>query len=668
MPATEERMVSRKKKQVLISKSESSSRSPSSGSGVRNLKKALLGGVIFGCKSSTMQECLMKQLFGLPAQHFLYVQNIDPGLPLFLFNYSDRNLHGVFEAASSGQLNIDPYGWTTDGSQRTSYPAQVQIRVQLNCQPLMEKQFAQIIKDNYYNRDHFWFELDHAQANKLVALFSSHVVSPGSSMQITAKRQIGALTSRKDTGEGIKSRTTETHFACPNESMRNSASVLSSVTLYGDGNCSQEAKLITEENQEEIIYEKLQKLALGSDQSDSSRMGNITQDVRLETDQADDLQTEEIIKGDHIESSFLPSSDFPSVVAQLMQEIEVLKAFKNDQTDKMVSLEHKLVESEIEIYQLKDRCARLEFMLNNCETEADLTVIQSCNERPSDLDDVIFLVGGYDGDSWLSSLDMYSPSQDVISVRRPMCAIRSHMAVASLSGNLFVIGGGDGSIWCDTVESFNIAADEWTTHPSLKANKASLAAATLGNKIFAIGGGNGLECFSDVEMLDPVPGRWISSRSMSQKRFSLAAAELNNVIYVAGGYDGKDYVGSAERFDPRDHSWCKIASMNSRRACHSLVVLHEKLYALGGFDGSSMVSSVEVLDPRCGTWMFVEPMNCSRGYSAAVVLKDSIYIIGGLKDNDRLVNTVERYETGRGWQLTNLKGIGRRCYSGALIL
>lgn len=53
------------------------------------------------------------------------MNNIDPGLPLFLFNYSDRKLHGIFESASSGRMNINPYGWTADGSGRTLYPAQV---------------------------------------------------------------------------------------------------------------------------------------------------------------------------------------------------------------------------------------------------------------------------------------------------------------------------------------------------------------------------------------------------------------------------------------------------------------------------------------------------------------------------------------------------------------
>lgn len=55
----------------------------------------------------------------------MYVEKIDPGLPLFLLNYSDRKQHGVFEAASHGKKNIDPYVWTSDGKQSLPYPAQV---------------------------------------------------------------------------------------------------------------------------------------------------------------------------------------------------------------------------------------------------------------------------------------------------------------------------------------------------------------------------------------------------------------------------------------------------------------------------------------------------------------------------------------------------------------
>ncbi|PHU13969.1 hypothetical protein BC332_15174 [Capsicum chinense] len=140
----------------------------------RNLRKANLGAVIFGCKHFTYRECLFKQLFGLPASHFSYVKNINVGLTLFLFNYSDRKLHGIFEAASPGKLNINPYGWTSDGTENTPYAAQVRIRVRkLYRRPLTEDEFASIIGNNYYAPKLFWFELDQIQTKRLVDLFSS---------------------------------------------------------------------------------------------------------------------------------------------------------------------------------------------------------------------------------------------------------------------------------------------------------------------------------------------------------------------------------------------------------------------------------------------------------------------------------------------------------------
>ncbi|KAJ0089191.1 hypothetical protein Patl1_31449 [Pistacia atlantica] len=60
-------------------------------------------------------------------------------------------------------MNIDPYGWTIDGSKRTLYSAQVQIHVKLQCQPLLEEQFKLVM------------DLDHPQASKLISLASLEV-------------------------------------------------------------------------------------------------------------------------------------------------------------------------------------------------------------------------------------------------------------------------------------------------------------------------------------------------------------------------------------------------------------------------------------------------------------------------------------------------------------
>ncbi|GAV72004.1 LOW QUALITY PROTEIN: Dev_Cell_Death domain-containing protein, partial [Cephalotus follicularis] len=55
-----------------------------------------LGGYIFVCNNETMQEDLHHQLFGLP-QKKDSVRAIIPGLPLFLYDYTAHQLHGVFQ-------------------------------------------------------------------------------------------------------------------------------------------------------------------------------------------------------------------------------------------------------------------------------------------------------------------------------------------------------------------------------------------------------------------------------------------------------------------------------------------------------------------------------------------------------------------------------------------
>ncbi|XP_027352391.1 kelch-like protein 3 isoform X2 [Abrus precatorius] len=606
----------------------------------RNLRKNQLGGVIFGCKNATMKECLYKQLFGLPAQHFSYVKNIDPGLPLFLFNYSDRKLHGIFEAASSGKMYIDPYGWTTDGLERTQYPAQVQIRVQLQCQPLSEDKFRQAIADNYYNHNHFWFELDHGQTAKLISLLSSSLaIAPSNSVPQNTHQW-------SPVSQPLPSHETpwDDRYIQPLDTRK-------------DGK---------EEKQDEknIIVQKLKALYCESQDLSLPNKGNDTPGLN-NTEKGYVEASGGLNKK---EESPIPPFEYQYNIAQLVQEVNELTNFKKKQTDKNCYLEQKLIEAEMEIQHLRDRCALLESACNitNHPTHVEQTQMKSTVELHLDPKDSLFLIGGFDGNSWLETMDLYSTSQNMIKSLKPMSSVRSYASAVWLNGEIYVFGGGNGYVWYDTVESYNPVHDSWASCPSLNKKKGSLSGAALNNKIFAVGGGNGVDCFSDVEMLDLDIGRWIPTRSMLDKRFALASVEHDGVLYATGGYDGNDYLKSAERFDPREHSWTKIPNMNTKRGCHSLVVLNEKLYALGGFDGEEMVPSVEMFDPRLGAWTVGKPMNHPRGYSAAVVVNESIYMVGGIKGGENIVDTVENYKEGRGWQETSTVAAVKRCFLSAI--
>ncbi|KAG4377766.1 hypothetical protein AAZX31_18G188500 [Glycine max] len=644
--------------------------SPNSSCG-RNLRKNQLGGIIFGCKNATMKECLSKQLFGLPAHHFCYVKNIDPGLPLFLFNYTDRKLHGIFEAASSGRMFIDPYGWTTDGSERTQYPAQVQICVRLKCHPLPEDKFKEVIADNYYTHNRFYFELDHAQTSKLISLLSAGAIASDNSAPQNTQKWITVsrpLASNETLREGETSKMLELETEHSTHSSTRSYWIENDFSFDGyirplDTN---EVEKEVNEDEQNSIFMKLKELTLDSESQDLSLANNANDTPGMNNTEEGYMEALDGL--DEKEQTSNPPFDYQYNIAQLVQEVKELTNFQKIQTERNCYLEQKLIEAEMEIQHLKDRCTLLESACNipNHLAHVEKVAVKSTAELHLDPKDSLFLIGGFDGNSWLATMDLYCTSQNVIKSLKPMSSVRSYASVVWLNGEIYVFGGGNGYVWYDTVESYNPVHDNWTLCPSLNQKKGSLSGAALNDKIFAVGGGNGVDCFSDVEMLDLDIGRWIPTRSMLEKRFALSAVELNGAIYAIGGFDGNDYLRSAERFDPREHSWTKIPNMNVKRGCHSLVVLNEKLYALGGFDGDKMVPSIEVFDPRLGAWTMGEPMNHCRGYSAAVVVKESIYMIGGVKVGENIVDTVENYKEGQGWQETCTTAAVKRCFLSAI--
>ncbi|CAI9111581.1 OLC1v1011838C1 [Oldenlandia corymbosa var. corymbosa] len=121
-------------------------------------RNEVLGGYIFVCNNDTMQEDLKRQLFGLPPRYRDSVRAITPGLPLFLYNYTTHQLHGIFEASTFGGSNIDPTAWEDKKCKGESrFPAQVRIRIRKLCKPLEEDAFRPVL--HHYDGPKFRLEL-----------------------------------------------------------------------------------------------------------------------------------------------------------------------------------------------------------------------------------------------------------------------------------------------------------------------------------------------------------------------------------------------------------------------------------------------------------------------------------------------------------------------------
>ena len=784
----------------------------------RNLPVQDLGAVIFGCTNNTIAECHSRQLFGLPKAHLSYVHNIKEGLPLFLFNYDDRRLHGVYEAASNGKFCPESNAWTNNGYEKTSYPAQVAMRMRMWCVPLEESKFRNAIIGNYYQKTptvygqkpHFFrFELDHAQTRALMAMFTpspspikfwtppvsqpgaQHVSEPTpppvwvqkfeGNNELKAEKVLvsyaDAVKQSKFEVEGVglrdvddgrnnewnNERNNEWNNEWNNErnnewnnewnNERNNelkpekvlpekglvsyadmvkqnkfevegvgmadvdnghaSSSKESSNGFDDLDCKetppewedhalfskgvevqQQQQSAQQENELSftLVLEKLKALSVQQLSSEFYANGAGTEGI--DAYGCKDMQE---VKGTFLEGHCGLPENLDTEVDQLAWEhsslllqgldyesyseaklIDVVKGL----SERIETMEKKQIISNKEVKclqgvndRLLKRVVELKNTVKNLNSKIDpLSLDDSLNQFVEEClgsEDVIYLIGGFDGISFLSSLDSFSPSLDILTPLKPMTAGKSYTSAVALDGKIFVLGGGDGACWFDTVDCYDRRRDDWTPCPALTHGKGSLAGVGLHGKIYAFGGGDGICCFSDMEVFDPAQGKWTKSHPMLEKRFSLAGTELNGVIYAVGGFNGVRYLSSAERLDPREPNWKMLPAMSTVRGCHTVAVLDEKIYVMGGYDADAgaMVSTVEVYEPRMPSWVMVEPMNYTRGYHSSAVLGGSIFTLGGVKgEADTILDVVERYKEGCGWVNTGMKSTGSRCYCSAIVL
>ncbi|XP_062155354.1 uncharacterized protein LOC133863435 [Alnus glutinosa] len=504
-------------------------------------------------------------------------------------------------------------------------------------------------------------DLSEAAADDL-GIYNDQLVSLGPNSERTSY-ETGPTADKRWEGEGFKTAALHSHLDESNLQW-NSSCFAPSLDIE-----RQFSKVSINEGAAEIGYRQNISLKPSGECSSFSSMKRemLSKDKHWQGTGVRGMSSYDICLPEEAKVLEMESSELQCFVAELQQENRELKLSQLKQVQTINSLEQDLVESRREILSLKERIKMLErgsFPEIGLVTEKE---VSSSDESHSDLDEKILIAGGYDGSLWLPAFNCYSPARDLMESLCPMSFVRSNASAAKLNGEVYIFGGAYGNMWYDTVESYNLQSDKWVTRPSLNQKKGGLVGVSLNQKIFAIGGGIEAQCFSEVEIFDLDIGRWIPTQSMLHKRSATAAAEINGTIYVVGGYDGKDYLKSVERLDPREQSWTRLENMSTKRGSHSLAVLNDKLYAIGGHDGNGIVSSVEVFDPRVSSWMMGESLNESRSYSGAAVIADSIYVIGGLNENS-ILDTVECYKEGHGWQLTNLKGVGKRCFFSAVVL
>ena len=220
----------------------------------------------------------------------------------------------------------------------------------------------------------------------------------------------------------------------------------------------------------------------------------------------------------------------------------------------------------------------------------------------------IYLIGGYDGKTRLTTNEFVSFQPESVQMVQPMPTARKALSAVLVNDVIYALGGDDGSSLVRSNEAYNIAQDLWETKAPMNTVRQSFAAVTLGQKIYAIGGhSNGY--LATVEMYDPNRDVWRTIKSMPTARYGVAATVVGDKIYVIGGHDGTRVLNTVEVYHPATDTWSTAAPMPTARRYHGLVSIGRTIYAVGGSTDEAVLGSVEAyILPRLSDTAISKPV------------------------------------------------------------
>ncbi|ERE74361.1 kelch-like protein 12-like isoform 2 [Cricetulus griseus] len=260
--------------------------------------------------------------------------------------------------------------------------------------------------------------------------------------------------------------------------------------------------------------------------------------------------------------------------------------------------------------------------------------------------EVLLVVGGFGSQqSPIDVVEKYDPKTQEWSFLPSITRKRRYVASVSLHDRIYVIGGYDGRSRLSSVECLDYTADEdgvWYSVAPMNVRRGLAGATTLGDMIYVSGGFDGSRRHTSMERYDPNIDQWSMLGDMQTAREGAGLVVASGIIYCLGGYDGLNILNSVEKYDPhtghwtnvtpmatkrsayniRTDSWTTVTSMTTPRCYVGATVLRGRLYAIAGYDGNSLLSSIECYDPIIDSWEVVASMGTQRCDAGVCVLRE----------------------------------------------
>ncbi|XP_026999037.1 kelch-like protein 24a [Tachysurus fulvidraco] len=166
-----------------------------------------------------------------------------------------------------------------------------------------------------------------------------------------------------------------------------------------------------------------------------------------------------------------------------------------------------------------------------------------------------------------------------------------------LLGKAYAVGGYDGQTCLSNVEVYDSFSNRWTEVAPLKEAVSCPAVASCAGRLFVIGGElDENSCTDKVQCYDPETNSWLLRSSIPICKRNITAVSLNSLLYVCGGLTKCIYC-----YDPAQDFWMPVVNTFSRQECCGMSVCNGKIFILGGRGENSVASdSIMCYDPATG--------------------------------------------------------------------
>ncbi len=229
---------------------------------------------------------------------------------------------------------------------------------------------------------------------------------------------------------------------------------------------------------------------------------------------------------------------------------------------------------------------------------------------------------------------------------------RSDFAAVALNGKIYVIGGRNGNTNDSTMDVYDPSTDTWSTPVTTGTftPRWGLGAAVVGGKIYVMGGVNSdLQIgMSTLEVFDPSTNTWSTPTTTGALigRDAFATAVVNGLIYVIGGYSGSTDPNTNQVFDPIANTWTDLSpgsfiARDGLTAC----AIGDTIYTMAGIV-DDFSNTFQVFDPSTNMWSTPTTTGwlTTRSLGASDVIDGKIYVVGGTNDTEHFVGGLQVFD------------------------